>query len=115
MHAYRDSIVTAIRENPDKRAKALATLLLDRYKVVRVRWDAIKTYIDREKLYDVALAAPVTPQRPVAASGSPIARETSPAPPVRSMPTSNVNIADLPAYRDTIIAAVKANQGMRGK
>jgi len=29
------------------------------------------------------------------------------------MPTSNVKIAELPAYRDTIIAAIKANQGMR--
>ena len=37
LHAYRDSIVAAIRENPDKRAKVLASMLLDRYKVVRVQ------------------------------------------------------------------------------
>ena len=48
--SYHGSIVTAIRENPNKRAKAMATLLLDRYKVVRVHWHALQPYIGRESL-----------------------------------------------------------------
>ena len=113
LHLYRDSIVTAIRDNPGKRAKALATLLLDRYKVVRVQWDALRVYIEREDLYKVAASAPSTPKQSLPAPSSPIARDASPPPAARAMPTSNVKIADLPLYRDIIVAAIKANPGKR--
>ena len=99
---YRDAILSAIRDNPGKRAKALATLLDERYEVCKVGWDALKTYIDREKLYDIASSARVTPMRSVAASSSFG---------ICATPTENVKIGDLPSYRDVIIRAIKANPG----
>ena len=42
---YRDAIITAIRENPGKCDKALATFLLDRYKVCQVHWATLKDSI----------------------------------------------------------------------
>lgn len=54
---YRGTIIVAIRANPGKKAKALAAILAKDY-AIKVHWDALRVYIDREKLYDLANVAP---------------------------------------------------------
>ena len=57
--SHRDSIVHAIRSNPGIKSIALATILEKSYSV-RVHHAALRKFIDREKLYEAAAAAPVS-------------------------------------------------------
>ena len=112
---YRDNIIAAIRSNPGKKAKALVSIALSDY-AVRVQWQALHTYIDREKLYDIAAAAPSTPMRSTGAPSTPTGAPMQ-ASPVRASPRRKVyaKIADLPLYKHRIVEAIKANPGKRDK
>ena len=112
---YREQLLAAIRANPGKKAKLLAPIMLHDYAVSR-HWKALETYIDREKLYDAATAAPSTPMRgtgaPLTPTGAPIQSS-----PIRASYTTKIKakLADLPRYKNRIVDAIKANQAKRGR
>ena len=83
---------------------------------IKVRWDAVRVYTDRAKLYDHAIAGTATPVRGTGAPSTPTGAPKQ-ASPIRSSPRKKVsaNIADLPRYKHRIIEAIKANPGKRGR
>ena len=110
---YREMIIAAIRSNPCRRAKYIAGVMLSDY-AVKVNWDALRVYIDREGLYDAAVASPSTPMRPTGAPSTPTGAAMQ-ASPVRTSPRQKVyaKIGDLPRYKKRIVDAIKANPGKR--
>ena len=96
-----------------KKGRALASILL-RDCAINVHWKALQTYVEREKLYDIAADAPCTPMRrtgaPPTPTGAPI--QTSP---IRASPRRVVHakLGDLPRYRNRVDEAIKANPGKR--
>ena len=108
---YCESIVEAIRANPGKRAKALAAILLSNYGV-KVDWNALLTYIDRNKLYDIASQSPCTPIRGTGAPTTPTGASMQVSP-IRASPRKTVyaKLDDLGRYKHRIVEAIKANPG----
>ena len=115
--AYRDRILLAIQSNPGSKAVALVAFLEKTYSV-RVHFQALRKYIERENLFEAATTAPCTPIRSTGAPATPIGApmQASPARPMRS-PGKKIHakIADLPRYKHRIVAAIKANPGKRHK
>ena len=106
---YRNNILSAIRDNPGKSAIALATIL-ERNHSVRVHFQALRKFIAREKLYEVASPSAPAPSTPIGrGTGS---MQTSP---VRASPRRRVNvkIRDLPLYTHRIVKAIKSNPGRK--
>ena len=112
---YREMILAAIRANPGRKSIALATVLEKSY-AVRVHQAALRTFIDREKLYDAANAAPSTHMRGTGAPSTPTGA-TIQSSPIRASPRKKVHakLSDLPRYRHRIVEAIKANPGKREK
>ena len=103
---HRDTILAAIRANPGKKAKKLSSILASGYGL-RVQWDALRVYIDREGLYGDAAAAPSTPMRGTGAPSTPTAAPMQAAP-FRASPRRRVyaKLADLGRYKHRIIEAI---------
>ena len=93
---YREMILAAIRANPGTKSIALATILEKSY-AVRVHHAALRKFIDREKLYDAASAAPSTPMRGTGAPSTPTGA-TVQSSPIRASPRKKVHakLSDLP-------------------
>ena len=116
--AHRERILLAIRSNPGSKAIALAAFLEKTYSV-RVHFQALRKYIERENLFEAATTAPCTPIRSTGAPATPIGApmQASPARTPRRSPGKKVHakIGDLPRYKHRIVAAIKANPGKRKK
>ena len=112
--SHRGTILQAIRSNPGIKSIALSTILEKSY-AVRVHHAALRKFIDREKLYEAAAAAPSTPMRSTGAPATPtgVPMQSSP---IRASPRKRVlaKIGDLPRYKPRIVEAVKAYPGPRG-
>ena len=105
-------------EHPGSKAIALAAFLEKTYSL-RVHFQALRKYIERENLFQAAATAPCTPIRSTGAPATPIGApmQASPARTPRRSPGKKVRakIGDLPRYRHRIVAAIKANPGKRKK
>ena len=111
--SHRGTILQAIRSNPGSKSVALSTILEKSY-AVRVHHATLRKFIERENLYEAAVAAPSTPMRGTGAPATPTGVPIQSSP-IRASPRKKVHakLSDLPRSTHRIAEAIKANPGKR--